>query len=177
MLEAALSWKNYSHKFQVLLYLEELQMEVDIKKYNMENQPMRFHHINKRFLVLNVSGRARTPNTHPSKDTAHINIHTERVHIKRNTKSRCFKWAACSVYSENKHSPHFCFAICVDVISLSRSPPPAGARCVREPSVGAQGRCPASHQDSRSFARLSRPGEVQRVCLQSGTGEGPAELQ
>ncbi|XP_067087810.1 putative helicase mov-10-B.2 [Osmerus mordax] len=56
VLEGALSRENYSHKFQVLLYLEELQMEVDIKKYNMEDQPMHFLPTNKRFLVLDVPG-------------------------------------------------------------------------------------------------------------------------
>ncbi|XP_046896067.1 putative helicase mov-10-B.1 [Hypomesus transpacificus] len=56
VLEGALSWENYSQKFQLLLYLEELQMEVDIKKYNMTNQPMHFHPTNKRFLVLDVPG-------------------------------------------------------------------------------------------------------------------------
>uniref|UniRef100_A0A667YRC3 RNA helicase n=1 Tax=Myripristis murdjan TaxID=586833 RepID=A0A667YRC3_9TELE len=32
-----LSMENYSEKFQLLLYLEELQMDVDIKRYNIPN--------------------------------------------------------------------------------------------------------------------------------------------
>lgn len=37
LLESPLTWKNYSEKFQLLLYLEEQQMEVDIKRYNIPN--------------------------------------------------------------------------------------------------------------------------------------------
>lgn len=32
-----MNWENYTERFQVLLYLEELQMEVDIKRYNIPN--------------------------------------------------------------------------------------------------------------------------------------------
>uniref|UniRef100_A0A3B3ZT78 RNA helicase n=1 Tax=Periophthalmus magnuspinnatus TaxID=409849 RepID=A0A3B3ZT78_9GOBI len=41
ILEAALSWENYAEKFKLMLFLEELQMEVDIQRYNIpnDNQP------------------------------------------------------------------------------------------------------------------------------------------
>ncbi|KAM6976888.1 putative helicase mov-10-B.1 [Aplochiton taeniatus] len=53
LLESPLSWDNYSKRFQLLLYLEELQMEVDIKRYNMKEAPMVR---DKRLLVLEVPG-------------------------------------------------------------------------------------------------------------------------
>ncbi|XP_059188616.1 putative helicase mov-10-B.1 [Centropristis striata] len=62
MLENSLSWKNYSEKFQLLLYLEELQMEVDIKRYNIPNSENKEHAVmtrdqqNKKLLVLEVPG-------------------------------------------------------------------------------------------------------------------------
>lgn len=56
VLEEGLSWGNYSKRFQLLLYMEELQMEVDIKRYNMEDKPMSYDPKNKRFLILEVQG-------------------------------------------------------------------------------------------------------------------------
>ncbi|XP_073326824.1 putative helicase mov-10-B.2 [Pagrus major] len=61
LLESLLSWKNYSEKFQLLLYLEEQQMEVDIKRYNIPNNEreeatMTRDRFNKRLLVLEVPG-------------------------------------------------------------------------------------------------------------------------
>uniref|UniRef100_A0A7N6AAF7 RNA helicase n=1 Tax=Anabas testudineus TaxID=64144 RepID=A0A7N6AAF7_ANATE len=38
VLESPLSWENYFEKFQLLLFLEELQMEVDIRRYNIPNK-------------------------------------------------------------------------------------------------------------------------------------------
>lgn len=61
LLESPLSWENYSEKFQLLLYLEELQMEVDIRRYNIPNGEKE-HAImvrdtaNKKLLVLQVPG-------------------------------------------------------------------------------------------------------------------------
>jgi hypothetical protein len=46
--------KNYSSKFQELLWLEELQMEVDIRKYDMDT----FMEHKNGYLVLNVPGLA-----------------------------------------------------------------------------------------------------------------------
>ncbi|MEQ2313160.1 hypothetical protein AMECASPLE_038755 [Ameca splendens] len=37
VLESPLTWENYTEKFQLLLYLEELQMEFDIRRYNIPN--------------------------------------------------------------------------------------------------------------------------------------------
>ncbi|XP_056278748.1 putative helicase mov-10-B.2 [Pseudoliparis swirei] len=62
LLESALSWENYTEKFQLLLYLEELQMEVDIKRYNIPNSEKKEHAVmrrdpvNKNLLILEVPG-------------------------------------------------------------------------------------------------------------------------
>lgn len=59
MLESPLSWENYFEKFQLLLFLEELQMEVDIRRYNIPNKD-RDHAImirdpvNKKLLIMEV---------------------------------------------------------------------------------------------------------------------------
>ena len=60
LLESPLSWENYSEKFHLLLYLEEQQMEVDIKRYNIPNDDraeatMTRDRDNKKLLVLEVS--------------------------------------------------------------------------------------------------------------------------
>ncbi|XP_044065664.1 putative helicase mov-10-B.2 [Siniperca chuatsi] len=61
LLESPLSWENYSEKFQLLLYLEEQQMEVDIKRYNIPNNDreqavMLRDKVNNKLLVLEVPG-------------------------------------------------------------------------------------------------------------------------
>ncbi|XP_068454650.1 putative helicase mov-10-B.2 [Clinocottus analis] len=62
VLESPLSWENYTEKFQLLLYLEELQMKVDIKRYNIPNSEeedyaiMRRDQSNKKLLILKVPG-------------------------------------------------------------------------------------------------------------------------
>ncbi|XP_020490711.2 putative helicase mov-10-B.2 isoform X1 [Labrus bergylta] len=61
VLESPLSWENYCEKFQMLLFLEEQQMEVDIKRYNIPNDDrelatMKKDNVNKRLLVLEVPG-------------------------------------------------------------------------------------------------------------------------
>lgn len=58
-MESSLNWQNYMEKFQLLLYLEEQQMEVDIKRYNIPNNDneaatMFRDTINKKLLVLKV---------------------------------------------------------------------------------------------------------------------------
>ncbi|XP_023659848.1 putative helicase mov-10-B.1 isoform X3 [Paramormyrops kingsleyae] len=58
LLESPLTMENYTRHFQLLLHLEELQMEVNIKKYNLQNQPMTQDRTNKRLLVLQVKGVA-----------------------------------------------------------------------------------------------------------------------
>lgn len=59
LLESPLSWQNYKEKFQLLLHLEEQQMEMDIKRYNIPNHDneaatMTRDTINKKLLVLKV---------------------------------------------------------------------------------------------------------------------------
>ncbi|XP_066499872.1 putative helicase mov-10-B.2 [Hoplias malabaricus] len=56
LLESPLSFQNYAERFQVLLYLEESQMHVDIKSYNKEDVTMKRDMFNKNLLVLNVPG-------------------------------------------------------------------------------------------------------------------------
>ncbi|XP_054905535.1 putative helicase mov-10-B.1 [Poeciliopsis prolifica] len=61
VLESPLSWENYTKKFQLLLYLEELQMECDIRKYNIPNEDKEFAQLqrdlnNPKLLVLEVPG-------------------------------------------------------------------------------------------------------------------------
>ncbi|KAL1020483.1 hypothetical protein UPYG_G00000620 [Umbra pygmaea] len=54
LLEAGLNRERYTERFQLLLYFEELQMKVDIKRYNMINRPM--VRDRKNLLVLEVPG-------------------------------------------------------------------------------------------------------------------------
>lgn len=55
LLASNLDFENYAERFVLLLHLEEIQMEVDITKYNMENAPMTREG---RLLVLKVPGVA-----------------------------------------------------------------------------------------------------------------------
>uniref|UniRef100_A0A674KB04 RNA helicase n=1 Tax=Terrapene triunguis TaxID=2587831 RepID=A0A674KB04_9SAUR len=57
-LAAELQFENYQEKFQLLLHLEELQMEVDIRRYDMQDVPMVKDTQNKRLLILEVPGVA-----------------------------------------------------------------------------------------------------------------------
>uniref|UniRef100_A0A8C7F5C9 RNA helicase n=1 Tax=Oncorhynchus kisutch TaxID=8019 RepID=A0A8C7F5C9_ONCKI len=50
--------RNYHHRFHLLLHLEEIQMEVDIKKYDLHHQTMTQDRDNRRLLVLQVPGVA-----------------------------------------------------------------------------------------------------------------------
>ncbi|XP_064161244.1 putative helicase mov-10-B.1 isoform X1 [Anguilla rostrata] len=58
LLESPLSRKNYTKRFQLLLHLEELQMEVDIRKYDMHNRTMIQDQRDKKLLILQVPGVA-----------------------------------------------------------------------------------------------------------------------
>uniref|UniRef100_A0A8C4RNU4 RNA helicase n=1 Tax=Erpetoichthys calabaricus TaxID=27687 RepID=A0A8C4RNU4_ERPCA len=58
LLNATLTMENYGERFQLLLHLEEIQMEVDIRKYDMKNAPMVRDGRKKNLLVLNVPGVA-----------------------------------------------------------------------------------------------------------------------
>lgn len=61
-LEAALKWRNYEVKLRLLLHLEELQMEHDIRHYDLESVPMTWDPIdqNPRLLTLEVGLRSGT---------------------------------------------------------------------------------------------------------------------
>ncbi|XP_017324243.1 putative helicase mov-10-B.1 [Ictalurus punctatus] len=56
LLESPLDFCNYTERFQHLLYLEERQMEVDIKKYDKHDVPMTKDSHNRKLLVLEVPG-------------------------------------------------------------------------------------------------------------------------
>ncbi|XP_071388136.1 putative helicase mov-10-B.1 [Centroberyx affinis] len=61
LLESPMSKENYSKRFELLLYLEELQMQVDIKRYNIPNTDREHATMvrdtnNKKLLVLEVPG-------------------------------------------------------------------------------------------------------------------------
>uniref|UniRef100_A0A669BRY8 RNA helicase n=1 Tax=Oreochromis niloticus TaxID=8128 RepID=A0A669BRY8_ORENI len=58
LLSCPLKMKNYSHRFHLLLHLEEIQMEVDIRKYDLHNQTMTEDQGNKKLLKLRVPGVA-----------------------------------------------------------------------------------------------------------------------
>ncbi|XP_018597570.1 putative helicase mov-10-B.1 isoform X2 [Scleropages formosus] len=58
LLESPLSFQNYKKKFQLLLHLEEKQMEMDIRRYDMHNVIMTQDRNNKKLLVLHVPGVA-----------------------------------------------------------------------------------------------------------------------
>ena len=45
---------TYKRRFKALLYLEEVQMEVDIRKYDLEGVTMKVYQQNKRLLMLEV---------------------------------------------------------------------------------------------------------------------------
>ncbi|XP_045165133.2 putative helicase MOV-10 [Mercenaria mercenaria] len=56
VLDADLDMVLYQRRFKTLLFFEEVQMEVDIRKYDMENVPMRNYSSNSRLLLLEVPG-------------------------------------------------------------------------------------------------------------------------
>lgn len=55
LLEAPLQPENYKQKFELLLHLEEIQLEVDIRRYDLQEVPMVQ---NRALLLLNVPGVA-----------------------------------------------------------------------------------------------------------------------
>ncbi|XP_037640935.1 putative helicase mov-10-B.1 [Sebastes umbrosus] len=58
LLNSALKMKTYAHRFHLLLHLEEIQMEFDIKKYDLSKQTMTLDQKNKKLLTLRVPGVA-----------------------------------------------------------------------------------------------------------------------
>lgn len=53
-----MSVKQYAERFQLILHLEEIQMEEDIKKYDLYGQTMKQDKMNKNLLVLRVSANS-----------------------------------------------------------------------------------------------------------------------
>lgn len=58
LLTCPLRMRNYSHRFHLLLHLEEIQMEVDVRKYDLHDQTMTLDPNKKKLLVLRVPGVA-----------------------------------------------------------------------------------------------------------------------
>ncbi|KAM4795733.1 putative helicase MOV-10 [Rhinophrynus dorsalis] len=58
LLSSPLDFNNYNKRFHLLLYLEEIQMEIDIRRYDKFDQKMEKDPNNKRLLTLNVPGVA-----------------------------------------------------------------------------------------------------------------------
>lgn len=56
VLEGDLDMSNYQRRFETLLFFEEVQMEVDIRQYDMENVPLRTYSSNHKLLLLEVPG-------------------------------------------------------------------------------------------------------------------------
>lgn len=54
VLQSPLTMKTYSHRFHLLLHLEEIQMEVDVRKYDLRNQTMTQDQSNRKLLTLRV---------------------------------------------------------------------------------------------------------------------------
>ncbi|XP_041438008.1 putative helicase MOV-10 isoform X1 [Xenopus laevis] len=58
LLASSLAFGNYNKKFHLLMHLEEIQMELDIRRYDQHDQLMEKDPRDKRFLILNVPGVA-----------------------------------------------------------------------------------------------------------------------
>ncbi|NXG77795.1 SDE3 helicase, partial [Baryphthengus martii] len=77
LLEAPLQAENYQQKFQLLLHLEEIQMEVDIHRYDMQDVPM----VQERaLLVLDVPGVAENRPSVLRGDHLFVHLSSERDH-------------------------------------------------------------------------------------------------
>ncbi|XP_068029517.1 helicase MOV-10 isoform X2 [Anomalospiza imberbis] len=77
LLEAPLQAENYHQKFQLLLHLEEIQMEVDIRRYDMQDVTM----VQERaLLVLNVPGVAENRPSLLRGDHLFAHLSSERDH-------------------------------------------------------------------------------------------------
>ncbi|NWQ59485.1 SDE3 helicase, partial [Neopipo cinnamomea] len=75
LLEAPLEADNYQEKFQLLLHLEEIQMEVDIRRYDMKDVTM----VQDRgLLVLNVPGVAENRPSVLRGDHLFVHLSSER---------------------------------------------------------------------------------------------------
>ncbi|NXG43608.1 M10L1 helicase, partial [Psilopogon haemacephalus] len=77
LLEAPLDAKNYQKKFQLLLHLEEIQMEVNIRCYDMKDVPM---DEDRGLLVLKVPGVAENRPSVLKGDHLFVHLSSERDH-------------------------------------------------------------------------------------------------
>ncbi|XP_074749477.1 helicase MOV-10 isoform X3 [Strix uralensis] len=77
LLEAPLQPENYQQKFQLLLHLEEIQMEVDIRRYDMQDVTMVQ---DRALLVLDVPGVAESRPSVLKGDHLFVHLSSERDH-------------------------------------------------------------------------------------------------
>uniref|UniRef100_A0A8C8B5G6 RNA helicase n=1 Tax=Otus sunia TaxID=257818 RepID=A0A8C8B5G6_9STRI len=75
LLEAPLQPENYQQKFQLLLHLEEIQMEVDIRRYDMQDVTMVQ---DRALLVLDVPGVAESRPSVLKGDHLFVHLSSER---------------------------------------------------------------------------------------------------
>ena len=59
LLSSDLCAENVQKKFDLLMFIEEVQMEVDIRKYDMSSAPMEVCRYNPKLFVLEVSHKRR----------------------------------------------------------------------------------------------------------------------
>lgn len=57
LLDSPLTMDNYSSKFHMLLFLEEIQQEIDMQTYDMDEAKLTRYRQNKHLLALNVRSR------------------------------------------------------------------------------------------------------------------------
>uniref|UniRef100_A0A673J831 RNA helicase n=1 Tax=Sinocyclocheilus rhinocerous TaxID=307959 RepID=A0A673J831_9TELE len=69
---------NYTERFHLLLHLEEIQMEVDIKKYDLYGKTMTLDKSNKKLLILKVPGVAENRPSVLRGDTLNVCLSEDR---------------------------------------------------------------------------------------------------
>ncbi|KAI5109137.1 putative helicase mov-10-B.1 [Silurus meridionalis] len=79
VLESPLSIKQYAEHFHLVLHLEEIQMEEDIKKYDMYGQTMKLDKSNKNLLVLRVPGVAENRPSVLRGDALNVYLHKDKA--------------------------------------------------------------------------------------------------
>uniref|UniRef100_A0A3P9J5U5 RNA helicase n=1 Tax=Oryzias latipes TaxID=8090 RepID=A0A3P9J5U5_ORYLA len=89
-LDSSLDMENYSRRFHLLLHLEEIRMEADIRKYDLHDQTMSLDQHNRNLFVLEVPGLAENrPSvlrgdclrvTRSDDTAAEITVYEGRVH-------------------------------------------------------------------------------------------------
>uniref|UniRef100_A0A671K5I0 RNA helicase n=1 Tax=Sinocyclocheilus anshuiensis TaxID=1608454 RepID=A0A671K5I0_9TELE len=78
VLDSQLCMKNYTECFHLLLHLEEIQMEVDIKKYDLYGKTMTLDKSNKKLLILKVPGVAENRPSVLRGDTLNVCLSEDR---------------------------------------------------------------------------------------------------